>query len=192
MNADGTKFLTAPRLAKDLCNEYELSCKTVQLVKVIYKELDDSGKKYKLSTLYDLDDKTNPPQKGPKKISFPAPRLRKDLVCFYFSFPPCLAYMTKSEFAHVAPVWVKITHKRAITKGGVISGTTRLYTASGGGDMRMGQGTKNMVCLDYIIDGSSVDPGEGQIQWFVGKRYQSEVNKTTGSCGVVKFEVTKR
>jgi hypothetical protein len=192
MNANGTKFLTAPKLTKNLCTKYNLNCKTVQLVKIIYKDYQEARNVLKPKILYDLDDKNNPPQKGPKKISFPSPRVRKVLVYFYFSFPPCLAYMTNDEVAHVAPVWVKITHRRSITRGGDISGTTRLYTAYGGANMRMGQGTKNMVCLDYKIPGQSIDPGDGQIQWFVGKNYQSQYNETTDGCGIVNFEVTKR
>lgn len=192
INTDGTHFLSAPKSIKNVCTDYNLNCKTVQLVKIIYKAYQDKSDTYKLVTLYDLDNPKNAPQKGSKKISFPSPRFRKDQVCFYFSFPPCLAYMTNAEVAHIAPVWVKITHPRKITKGGVISKTTRLYTAEGGANMRMGQGTKNMVCLNYIIKPHSIDPGEGHIQWFVGRNYQSQYNESTDGCGRVKFEVGKR
>ncbi len=157
----------------------DCSCSTVQLHRVIARDfvewdgwgiLSPRRPVFEDSILFEVGDSQTPPEAGDLQIP---PREYLDQVCFYFTYPPCLAYYGWEGRPHPCRVVVQIRYPHSRSSSGEFIDTWQLFTVRGIDLLATGRpvyGTTNMVCRAVTLEGERMPPGPGEVIWSVRGR----------------------
>jgi hypothetical protein len=157
------------------------SCQTVTLVRVETRDfLGTVGSfifgtrrsRFRLRTVFDPNDPTLPPQAGP--LRFPA-RNPGDLVCFYFSYPPCFAYLGTRGRQHPCLAKVEVSFPSFNPGQRNFVNTYQLFSVRGLADFATA--TRNVVCVQPGPN-RTIPAGTGSVAWSVRDVVCQRVNFT--------------
>jgi hypothetical protein len=157
------------------------SCQTVTLVRVETRDLlgtvgsfifGTRRSRFRITTVFDRNDPTRPPQSGP--LRFPA-RNPGDLVCFYFSYPPCFAYLGTRGREHPCLAKVEVSFPSFNPGQQNFVNTYQLFSVRGLADFATA--TRNVVCVQPNPN-RTIPAGTGSVAWSVRDVVCQRVNFT--------------
>lgn len=146
------------------------SCQTVTLVRVETRDFTGTVGSFVFGTLrarfavtrvFDLNNPALPPQAG--ALRFPA-RDPGDLVCFYFSFPPCLAFYVARGRPHPCRTLVEVSYPSFNPGQQNFKNVYQLYSVRGFADFATG--TENVICVQPGPN-RTIPAGNGSVAWEV-------------------------